>query len=52
MARYFNFFPRTPYYKGVNSTSLDELTNITSRFGFQADLKNNAAAYLTIRNIL
>ena len=45
MARYFNFFPRTPYYKGVNSTSLDELTNITARFGFQADLKNNAAAY-------
>jgi hypothetical protein len=45
MARYFNFFPRTPYYKGVNSSSLDELTNITARFGFQADLKNNAAAY-------
>jgi hypothetical protein len=45
MARYFNFFPRTPYYKGVNSSSLDELTNLTARFGFQTELKNNAAAY-------
>jgi len=45
MAKYFNFFPQTPYYKGVNSKSVDTLTNITERFAFEPTFKTNSATY-------
>ena len=45
MAKYFNYFPKTPYYKGKNSTSLDVVTNITTRFNFDNRFRQNAATY-------
>lgn len=45
MAKYFNFFPKTSYYKSKDSTSLDVVTNITSRFNFDDRLKQNASTY-------
>jgi hypothetical protein len=47
MAKYFKFFPTTYYLKDNDSSSLDVLTNITSRFGFEKELKENASAYYT-----
>ena len=47
MAKYFKFFPTTYYLKDNNSSSLDVLTNITSRFGFEKELKENSATYYT-----
>ena len=45
MAKYFNFFPRTTYYKNKDSTSVDIITNITTRYNFNDGLKQNAATY-------
>ena len=45
MAKYFNFFPKTSYYKSKDSTSLDVVTNITTRYNFNDALKQNAATY-------
>ena len=45
MAKYFNFFPKTAYYKSKDSTSLDVVTNITTRYNFNDTLKQNAATY-------
>ena len=45
MAKYFNFFPKTTYYKGKDSTSVDIITNITARYNFNDSLKQNAATY-------
>jgi hypothetical protein len=47
MAKYFKFFPTTYYLKDADASSLDVLTNITSRFGFEQTLKENASAYYT-----
>lgn len=44
MAKYFNFFPKT-YYSGDNSSSLDTVTNIIARFGFESSLKENSSAF-------
>lgn len=46
MADYFNNFPLTFYSSGANNvTSLDTVTNIISRFGFESSLKENASAF-------
>ena len=45
MAKYFNYFPKTPYYKGMDSKSLDIVTNITTRFNFDNRFRQNAATY-------
>ena len=45
MAKYFNLFPRTTYYKNKDSTSVDIITNITTRYNFNDGLKQNAATY-------
>jgi hypothetical protein len=45
MARYFNFFPRTTYIKSSDSTEIDVLTNITSRFGFEQSFKENTSVF-------
>ena len=47
MAKYFNFFPTTYYLQQQDSTSVDVLTNITTRFGFEKALKENASAFHT-----
>ena len=45
MAKYFNFFPQTTYYKNKDSSSVDVITNITTRYNFNDGLKQNAATY-------
>ena len=44
MANYFNYFPLT-YYSGSNTTSLNIVTNIIARFGFEKSLKQNSSAF-------
>jgi hypothetical protein len=46
LASFFNFYPKTFYTSGANNvTSLDTVTNIIARFGFEAELKENSAAF-------
>lgn len=45
MAKYFNYFPKEYYYLNDNSSSLDVVTNITSKFKFDDDFKNNTVVY-------
>jgi hypothetical protein len=46
MADYFNNFPVTFYSSGANSVnSLDTVTNIITRFGFESTLKENSSAF-------
>lgn len=45
MAKYFNYFPKEYYYLNDNSKSLDVVTNITTKFKFQDDFKNNTVVY-------
>ena len=45
MAKYFNYFPTTPYLKNDDSSDLDLLTNITARFGFEESFKENNSTY-------
>jgi len=47
MAKYFNYFPQTiysPQNKG-EGYSVDYITNITSRFGFETTFKENTSVY-------
>jgi hypothetical protein len=45
MANYFNYFPITYYSVDANTSSLDVVTNIISRFGFEKSLKENSSAF-------
>jgi len=46
MADYFNNFPLTFYSSGANNvTSVDTVTNIIARFGFEETLKENSSAF-------
>lgn len=45
MSRYFNFFPRVFYSANNASVGMDAVTSIVSRFGFEASLKENSAAF-------
>jgi hypothetical protein len=45
MANYFNYFPVTYYSVDANTSSLDVVTNIISRFGFEKSLKENSSAF-------
>jgi len=45
MAKYFNYFPKTPYTSNSQSTGVDSVTNIVSRFGFENKLKENENAF-------
>lgn len=45
MAKYFNYFPKTPYYLNEDSESVNMVTNIISRFGFEQSFKNNSVVY-------
>jgi hypothetical protein len=46
MSKFFNYFPSTYYTSGANNvTSLDVVTNIIARFGFEATLKQNSSAF-------
>lgn len=46
MAKYFSKFPLT-YYTLTENNSLDIVTNITSRFNFANNIKNNSVLYNT-----
>jgi hypothetical protein len=45
MTKYFNTFPKIDY--DLDSTELQYVTNITSRFGLDESLKENSAVYYT-----
>lgn len=45
MAKYFNFFPKTVYSLANTATSLDAVTNIIARFGFESTLKDNYSVF-------
>jgi hypothetical protein len=45
MAKYFNYFPKTYYTNSNNATSLETVTNIITRFGFESNLKDNISAF-------
>jgi hypothetical protein len=47
MAKYFNYFPKTIYspQDSGKGGGVDYVTNITSRFGFEASFKENTSVY-------
>ena len=45
MSKFFNYYPKIYYTLSNNSTSLDTITNITSRFAFQESLKKNSSVF-------
>lgn len=45
MANYFNYFPLTFYTSENTNGSLDTVTNIIARFGFESSLKENSSAF-------
>jgi hypothetical protein len=45
MARYFNYFPTTPYITGGQTASVESVTNIIARFSFENKLKENENAF-------
>ena len=51
MAKYFNFFPRTTYYKNKDSTSVDIITNITTRYNFNDGLNPPKSSITDFLNI-
>lgn len=50
MAKYFNYFPKTPYFIDDHS-GLDFVTNIITRFKFIDEVKNIASAFFAYDNI-
>jgi len=45
MAKFFNYFPKTLYTNANNTSSLNNVTNIISRFKFEDSLKENSSAF-------
>jgi hypothetical protein len=45
MAKYFNFFPKVPYFLNKEKLSIDLVTNIMSRFKFENKFKENTVVY-------
>jgi len=45
MAKYFNYFPKAFYSSNTRTSGLDEIMNITARFGFEQSLKENSSAF-------
>ena len=45
MARFFNFFPKTLYYKDHAAIGVETVTNIVARVGFEPSFKDNTAVY-------
>ena len=45
MANFFNHYPSTYYSNETNPSSLDVVTNIIARFGFQSDIKDNTTSF-------
>lgn len=45
MAKYFNYFPKVPYFLNDRDTSLDAVTNLTTKFKFDNTFKENSVVY-------
>lgn len=45
MAKYFNYFPKTAYFLEKEKQSLDIVTNLTSKFKFDSNFKENSVVY-------
>ena len=45
MAKFFKNFPKTIYSLDNNPTSVDYVTNLTTKFGFAPEFKDNALLY-------
>ena len=45
MAQFFNYYPKTFYSSNTNSTGIDTVTNIITRFSFEDTLKQNSASF-------
>jgi len=45
MARYFNYFPKTPYTSNTQTGGVETVTNVITRFGFEKELKENQNAF-------
>jgi len=45
MAKYFNYFPQTFYSSNNRTASLESVTNIIARFGFEQSLKENTSTF-------
>lgn len=45
MANFFTHFPKEYYFLSNDSASLDVVTNITSKFKFEDEFKNNTVVY-------
>lgn len=45
MAKYFNFFPKVYYTLNDRARGLEVITNLTTRFAFESEFKDNAAAF-------
>jgi len=45
MARYFNYFPKTPYTSNTQTGGVETVTNVITRFGFEKKLKENQNAF-------
>lgn len=45
MANFFNYYPTTAYRSNTDTSGVDIVTNIVSRFGFEKELKENSNAF-------
>ena len=45
MAKFFKFYPKTPYVSNTSSSGVEVVTNIIARFAFENKLKENANAF-------
>jgi hypothetical protein len=45
MAKYFNYFPKVPYFLNDENTSLEVVTNLTTKFKFDSTFKENSVVY-------
>lgn len=45
MAKYFNYFPKTLYYKDHDAIGVETVTNIMARVGFGQSFKENTSIY-------
>lgn len=45
MAKFFNYFPKVPYFYDNNKNSVDIVTNLTYKFKFNEAFKENTVVY-------
>lgn len=45
MSKFFNYFPKVPYFHDRDQTSVDIVTNLTFKFKFNETFKENSTVY-------